>query len=73
MTIYFSVQGSPQYASTVCASSAHSSPEGSQREDGAGNMARRTQNTKVVGMCIVIGGMDAEGEIFDDSLVMLLD
>ena len=37
------------------------------------NIPTQCENTEAVGMCIVIGGMDTEGEIFDDSLVLLLD
>lgn len=29
--------------------------------------------TKIVEMLLVVGGMDTEGEIFDDSLVLLLN
>ena len=60
----FTVQG---------ASSAHSLPDGSKSEDRTRDAMHQTQNTKVIPMCIVIGGMDTEGEMFDDTLVMVLD
>ena len=42
-------------------------------EDRTRDAMHQTQNTKVIPMCIVIGGMDTEGEMFDDTLVMVLD
>ena len=67
--MFVPVQGSPQHTG---ATSTLSSPESTS--DGATlDVPSPCENTQAVGMCIVIGGMDTEGEIFDDSLVMLLD
>lgn len=40
---------------------------------GAGNHKEKTvSKTKEVSLILINGGMDAEGEIFDDTLVVLL-
>ncbi len=41
-------------------------------QTGAGEPGASRYGYKTVDMCFIIGGMDTEGEIFDDCLVMLL-
>ena len=64
--LLISAQGSPQHTSSPGANNGYSSQDGSA--EGAA-----VEDTQSVAMCIVMGGMDTEGEIFDDTLVMLLD
>ncbi len=78
MNVYLSVSGSPLHAASG-SSSVESSPGAVSLEGAvggqtgaAGEPAAARYGYKTVDMCFIIGGMDTEGEIFDDCLVMLL-
>ncbi len=77
MFLVSSVQGSPVHEPSATGASsspgvgaAATAPEvASVTAEGGASAA----DVKHVTICVVMGGMDTEGEIFDDCLVMLVD